>query len=500
MISSSLPLGPGISRDLLELRARGADLQRQLASGQKSETYAGLGSDRSKSLSIRESISALEAYSSSIELAGARINAVNTNLERLRDIAAETRTDSLLSEFNPINGSQSELQVGAANGLNESIALLNFEIGGHYFFAGRAGDTKPVVSDDIMLNGTGSQAGLVQVIDERRQADLGADGRGRLVVPAAVGPLVAFNEDVAGSPFGFKIGDVHSSLSGTTVNGPTGSPANVDVTFSATLPQDGETITVHFDLPDGTQTEFTLTARTNGPIGPGEFAAAVDADTTAANFQAALITEIEQSAERSLRAASAVEAADNFFDYDSTTSPQRVDGPPFDSATGLVDGTTADTVHWYQGDNGPGSARDTALVKADTGLTVSYGNRASEEPFVTTVKNLALLAAEHFDPADPDTNERYLELRDRTGKALGYLDGVQSIEDVIGELGFKSDTLNKTAERHASSRNIALTFLSDIEQADPYEVSAQLLQIQTQLDASYQVTSMLANLSLVNYL
>ncbi len=500
MIGSSLPLGPGISRDLLELRARGDDLQRQLATGQKSETYAGLGADRAKALSIRQTISSLEAFKSSIDLAGVRLSAVNTNLERLQDIAETTRTDSLLSEFNPVNGTQSELQVSAANGLNESIALLNFEIGGHYFFSGRTGDTKPVVSDTVLLDGTGSQAGLKQIIDERRQADLGADGRGRLQVQAPVGPLVAFNEDVAGSVFGFKIANVTSSLTGTTVAGPAGSPPNVDVTFSATLPQDGETIRVQFDLPDGTQTEFTLTARNNGPIGPGEFAAAVDENTTAANFQAALITEIEQAADRSLRAASAAEAADNFFDYDSTTSPQRVDGPPFDSATGLVDGTTANTVFWYQGDNGPGSARDTAVVKADSALTISYGTRASEGALTEVVKNLALLAAEEFDPVDPNTNERYRELRDRTGAALGFLNGAPSIEDMIGELGFKSDTLNKTSERHTSSRNVALTFQADIEQADPYEVSAQLLQVQVQLDASYQATSLLARLTLVNYL
>ena len=355
-------------------------------------------------------------------------------------------------------------------------------------------------SDTVLLDGEGGQAGLKQVIDERRQADLGADGRGRLEVQAPVGPLVSFNEDIAGSVFGFKIADVTSALTGTTVAGPAGSPPNVDVTFSATLPQDGETIRIKLDLPDGTQTEFSLTARSSGPAEPGEFVAEVDGDTTAVNFQAALIAEIEQAAERSLRSASAAEAADNFFDYDSTTSPQRVDGPPFDSATGLVDGTTANTVFWYQGDNGPGSARDTALVKADTALTIGYGTRASEEPFTTVIKNLALLAAEHFDPVDPNTNERYRELRNRTGAGLGFLNGVQSIEDVVGELGFKSDTLNKTSERHTSSRNVAQTFLADIEQADPYEVSAQLLQLQVRLDASYQATAVLAKLTLVNYL
>ncbi len=500
MINTSLPLGPGISRDLLELRARTEDLNRQLSTGLKSETYAGLGADRTKSLSIRQSLSAIEGFQSGIDLAVLRIQSMTTNLERLGDIASETRTDALLSEFNPVNGTQSDLQVSAATSLNETIALLNFEIGGHYFFSGRAGDTKPVVSDDVLLNGSGTQAGLTQVIDERRQADLGADGRGRLVIPAPAGAQVSFNEDVAGSPFGFKIASVASTLTGTTVAGPTGAPPNVDVTFTATLPQDGETITVTLDLPDGTQTEVTLTARSNGPIEAGEFGAAGNELTTTANFQAALIAQIEEQAATSLRSASAAEAADNFFDYDSTSAPQRVAGPPYDTATALVDGTTTDTVFWYQGDAGPGAARDTAVVQADVSLSITYGARANESQLATVVKNLALLASEQFDPTDTNTNERYRQLRDRAGEALGYLNGAPSVEDLIGELGFKMNALNNTSERHDASKNVALSFQAEIEQVDVYEVSAQLLQLQTQLEASYRVTSILANLSLVNFL
>jgi hypothetical protein len=48
--------------------------------------------------------------------------------------------------------------------------------------------------------------------------------------------------------------------------------------------------------------------------------------------------------------------------------------------------------------------------------------------------------------------------------------------------------------------NVALSFLSDAEEADPYEVTAALLQVQNQLEASYQVAAMLSNLSLVKFL
>ena len=67
------------------------------------------------------------------------------------------------------------------------------------------------------------------MIDERRQADLGADGRGRLAIDAPAPDVVTLSEDAAGSPFGLKLAAVQSSLSGATVNGPAGAPAQVEV-------------------------------------------------------------------------------------------------------------------------------------------------------------------------------------------------------------------------------------------------------------------------------
>src|SRR5690606_2998514 len=50
-----------------------------------------------------------------------------------------------------------------------------------------------------------------------------------------------------------------------------------------------------------------------------------------------------------LAAASTFAAADNFFNSQGVPV-LRVAGPPFDTATGLVAATTADTVMWYQGE------------------------------------------------------------------------------------------------------------------------------------------------------
>jgi len=49
-------------------------------------------------------------------------------------------------------------------------------------FSGSAINTPSVASIEDILNGNTTQAGLKQVISERKQADVGATGLGRLVI------------------------------------------------------------------------------------------------------------------------------------------------------------------------------------------------------------------------------------------------------------------------------------------------------------------------------
>jgi hypothetical protein len=42
--------------------------------------------------------------------------------------------------------------------------------------------------------------------------------------------------------------------------------------------------------------------------------------------------------------------------------------------------------------------------------------------------------------------------------------------------------------------------VTDIERADPNEVGVQMLALQTNLQASYQTSSMLSKLTIVNYM
>ena len=500
MALSPISSGSGLLSDIVALRSQLNDLQRQMATGKKSETYGGLGNDRLLALSLRARVSAVDGYQSAIALAKLRLDLVQQNLGRLEEIVGETRTDTLNSTLTFASADQSQVQITAGDRLIEAIGLLNFEIAGRHLFAGRDTADAPVVSADRILNGDGPGAGLKQIIAERLLADLGADGRGRLVVGPAVGATVSLAEDAAPSPFGFKLAGITGTVTGTSFSGPTGSPQSLSVTFSATLPQPGETVRLTFALPDGSQEILELEATTTAPPGAGQFLIGADADATAANFNTALAASLETLAATSLRAASAMAASDDFFNFDATTPPQRVSGPPFETATALVNATASDTVRWYQGDISSLPARDSAIARIDDNLSVAYGVRANEGPLRTAIASLAVLAAETFDTADTREPARYVALTTRVSAQVSFPSTNQSVLDLIGELGFKQSALQKADERHGDSKLFTQTLLDKTENADINEVGVMLLSLQTRLQASFQTTATLSRLSLVNFI
>jgi flagellar hook-associated protein 3 FlgL len=314
------------------------------------------------------------------------------------------------------------------------------------------------------------------------------------VITAPTTSSVQVAEEAPATVFGFKLSSINSSLSNSTTSGPAGAPPAMSINLTG-VPNAGESVQFGFNLPDGTSELITLAATTSTTPGPNEFTIGVDADTTAATLQTALTDSIETLASTALVAASAMAAADNFFNG----TPQRVSGAPA-TATTLVAGTSADTVMWYTGENGPDPARSTATARVDTSITVSYGMRANEEGIRWIVQNVAALAAVTFSSGDPDAVARNAALNARVGSNLGVPAGTQSIEEIATELAGAQHTLQSAAERHRQTTSTLAGMLEKIEGVSTEEVAAQILAMQTRLQASLQTTAMLYQTSLVNYL
>ena len=86
-------------QSLVEMRRQLDDLQRQLGTGKKSDTYAGLGLDRGLAVGLRSRLSALEAFRSSITNVDVRLDLAQTSLGRLGDIGRTVKSAAFQSSI-----------------------------------------------------------------------------------------------------------------------------------------------------------------------------------------------------------------------------------------------------------------------------------------------------------------------------------------------------------------------------------------------------------------
>jgi len=619
-----------------------SDLSTELSTGIKSTNYAGMGINEGFAIAARTQLANVSAFGTTMTNVNTIIDAGNTALQSLSTIASQVQNNAASTSQNVTASGQTIGQQNAESELSAIVGILNTQVGDRYIFSGTAINTPAVASADAILNGTGSQAGLKQVISERQQADLGTNGMGRLVVtgPTVAAPTqVQVAEDVAGSPFGLKLNSVSSTLTGATVTGPTGSPAAVSVSLGATNPNPGDQVSFTFNLPDGTTESIQLTASSATPLPANSFAIsttlatpAANVAATAANLNSALNSAIGTLANTSLVAASAVEAGDNFFNTDGTLTgtvkqnqvvgppqgyvsgtttlsglpagsdtlttgfvagdsitvngtkltfvasgatgnqinvtdsvqtllkkidsitgtstpstvsggvitlhtdnaaslsitssnaaatgpaagfsalgfagagpftpaqpPLRVSGSPLGSATSLVNGS-ASTVGWYTGNSGPGSARSTATIRIDQAQTVQFGAQANEQAIRQVLQSVAVYAASTTSPTGTNSGAEVSALSQRTAANLTSQAGQQTISDIQTDFANAQTTMKDATARQTQAKNALQNLVDQTEGISQDQVASEILQLQTNLQASYQTTSMLSQLSLTKFL
>lgn len=493
-IASNNPL----IRSILNTSDQLTELQRQLASGQKSETYAGLGTQGGIAVGLNAQLAAIGSYNDTINNVSTRLQLMQIALGRVAAIGQTTKGALSQANYSSDTIGQTAAQAGALSSLDELLSLMNTQAGDRYLFSGSATDQPAVESLSHILDGDGTRAGLKQLISERNQADLGTSGQCQLSLSAVAGTAFSVNE--AASVFGLKLASATSNLTGATVTGPTGGPATLTISLNGVNPAAGDQITVRFTLPDGGTESVTLTATTSATPGANEFSISPTVSVTAANLRMALSNAITTIGATSLTAASSIAAANDFFNADVNNPPQRVAGPPFNTATGFVAGTAANTVIWYTGEAGAGAARSTAAARIDPSLVVSYGARAKEDGIRTVISNVALLAATSYLPTDPNAAARSAALNQRLAANLAGTPGAQTVTNIQAELAASQNSVAAAQDRHQQKSAALDNYLQQITGVSNEEVGAQILTLQTRLQASLQTTAMLYKLTLVNYL
>jgi flagellin-like hook-associated protein FlgL len=482
---------------LLNIRSQLDELQTQLSTGKVSNTYAGQGINRGFAIGLRAQLNDLASYKDTVTNVDTRINVANAALGRIGAIGSAVRASASAATNQLGNSGQTTSQTQAQASLAEMLQLLNVRAGDRYLFSGRATDTPSVADLNDILDGSGAKAGLKQIVAERKLADLGASGLGRLVVSAPTATSVGLAEDVAGSPFGLKLNAVTSSLTGATVAGPAGAPPAISIDLGVANPNAGDKIRFTFDLPDGTAETIELAASSATPAPAGTFALGATSDVTAANLQAALTAAVGKLAKGPLVAASALTASDNFF---NASPPLRVGTAPFDAATTLVAGTTSNTVSWYTGENGSDPARGTAVARIDQTLTAQYGARANEQGIRWQLQNIAVFAAVSTSTSDPDASAQVGALNQRIAINLATQQGQQSIQDIVADFAGAQSAMKAATDRQTQTKSMVETMLAQIEGVNNDEVATKILALQTNLQASYQTTAMLYQTSLLKFI
>jgi flagellar hook-associated protein 3 FlgL len=498
------PLIPGAfktaqsTKSLLQTRATMDDLQRQLVTGRKSETYGGLGAARITSLSMRSKGAEIASYRDTIMQFQNRAKQLDIGLNELGRIGNSLKSSTYLPQFDPGSTGKTTMQSNIRLEFDLAVDVLNTEVNGQRIFGGRTTDTRPVLDPETILNGDAAgRAGVRQLITERKAADLGT-GTGRLTLGGA-GSSATLQEDGA-HPFGFKLSAASSTSPGISAALTAGPPA--DVAFAVTAaPADGEEVRFELTLPDGTKQSIALTART-GPLTPPSSASYFEIGATNAatgqNLRDAVAAAVTREAATSLPGASAKTGADSFFAGSLGSPPLRVVGAPA-TATVLAAGTAANTVIWYQGDDTATQPRLTVSAKVDSGISVGLGVQANEEGIRRLMANLSVFVTESFTNT-PAEQGRYQAMSDRIRTDLGRTTGVQRVQEIQMEISFAASTMKMADERHRTKAGFVQDVIASVEDVTQEEAASKLLSLQTKLQASYQTTSILSRLNLTDYL
>lgn len=413
--------------------------------------------------------------------------AITTNNAAITVVGEADGTDNLSIKLltNPVAGEQLSVTVQKPDGTFETM-----------HFTARDPDDVTPGSGDFAIAGTRRETmeNLQAAIKEKMGALEATVKTGRLEINRPASDTVEIVKP-AGVAFGF------GNLTGisTTVGAANVTPAPTpSIQFTGNV-KAGEWVSFSVEMPDGTTATIKLSAVDRNP-GVGQFRIGATPAETADNFEAALRFKLNDVAKTELVAASTYAAADNFFTADGI--PQRVDGPP-ETATGLIDGS-ANTVIWYTGEIAatPDNPRLSATAQVDDATKVGYGVRANEEGLLEMVRTLAAMSVQEYPNSDPTSKGRFSAMVERQMANMSSETATKegSVERIALELGVTKATVGRAAQRNVAFTGQLQTLLSDVETVSMEETVMQLLALKTRLEASYQTTASVANLSLVNYL
>ena len=133
-------------------------------------------------------------------------------------------------------------------------------------------------------------------------------------------------------------------------------------------------------------------------------------------------------------------------------------------------------------------------------MIVQYGARADETAIRSQLQSIAVYAAVTTSSSDPNAAGQTTALSSRVAQSLNVQPGQQSIQDIQSDFAVAQNTMKDATARQTQTQTTLQAMIDQAENISPDQVASQILALQTSLQASYQTTAMLSQLSLTKFL
>ncbi len=487
----------GIHDNLSRLTEKLHTYGTQLSTGKKGESHSDYAMGGHIIAGIHQQNNQASGYLNAIDNVRPTMDMMYNNLERMKELSLSLRQDTVSLTNNPTPVAKSALEARAKSHLEESISIYNSNISGKYLFSGRLSQQKPVENYTHIINGDAyGRAGLQQIVEERLQADLGTNSLGRLALTQTNSSTLTIAKD-AEHDFGFNITSLRlPDLSLATISG---NLNEITLDFSTMALSDGQKIDLSFELPNGETHRLSLIAQQTSNNEKYGFSIGNNANETMESFKATITNALTEIASTQLSAASMYVSGQNFFD--PSRPVQRISGNDPYTATTFENATEDNTVLWYKGEiateTNPENRR---RLNIDENYAIGYAVSADELPLRENIMMGALLMVEKNITDSSDSFKRQVALSQYISQNIMPDDPNKGLSSSLSQFASILETTASLRQVHSDMMNFTEGLISEIETADINEVSVRILDIRTRLEASYKLTSILSEMSLVNYL
>ena len=132
-----------ITSNALRTQRNVNDLQVQIASGKKTQSFSGIADDAGRLVNLKSELSQAEQFIQNITITEKRLDLMAFAMDQIEDVARKARTD-FAAALNGSDADDIQLSLLAQASLDQIVEIFNTKDDSRFLFSGGAIETKPV--------------------------------------------------------------------------------------------------------------------------------------------------------------------------------------------------------------------------------------------------------------------------------------------------------------------------------------------------------------------